>query len=143
MNFQAYVQKGEEIVNEVAQELGLPDDKNLAGRILRAVLHTVRARLQISESLQLLAQLPMMIKAVYVDGWKYQEKPLRMKTIGDFVREVIHEEGAVGHHDIQTVKDGENAVRSVINVLKRHISEGEIHHIRQNMPPDLKPLWEG
>ena len=65
MNFHKYADKGNLILNEVASELGKNEDKKLAGRMLRSVLHVLRSRLTIEESFQLIAQLPMAIKAVY------------------------------------------------------------------------------
>lgn len=141
MNFDQYAAKGNQIVNEVANELGFPENKKLATRLLRATLHTLRDRLTIQESFQLMAQLPMILKAVYVEGWKYQEKPNRIKHIGQFIREVIHEDQPVGHHDITTAKDGENAVRAIFKVLRNHISEGEIQDIINSIPTDLRDLW--
>ncbi|MBK6264382.1 DUF2267 domain-containing protein [Marivirga sp. S37H4] len=141
MKFDKYVETANKIIKEIAEELGFPEDRELAGRVLKAVLHTLRSRLTIQESFQLMAQLPMLLKAIYVDGWKYQEKPLRIKHIGEFVREVIHEDKPLGHHDISTSKDGENAIRAVFKVIRKHVSEGEINHILVNLPPDLRPLW--
>ncbi|ELR73882.1 hypothetical protein C900_00046 [Fulvivirga imtechensis AK7] len=141
MDFNKYAAKGNQILDEVAVELGFVDDRERAGRILRAVLHTLRERLTIQESFQLIAQLPFVIKALYVEGWKYQEKPFRIKHIGEFVKNVIHEDFPVGHHDISTAKDGENAIMAVLKVIKRHVSEGEIRDILATIPADLHPLW--
>jgi len=141
MDFNSYAAKGNQIVNEVAAELGLSEDKDRAFRLLRATLHALRVRLTIPVSFQLMAQLPMAIKALYVEGWKYQDKPKRIKEVGEFVREVIHEDSPAGHHDISTAKDGENAVRAIFKVLKNHISEGEVKDIILTMPPELRSLW--
>ncbi|WKK83325.2 DUF2267 domain-containing protein [Marivirga arenosa] len=141
MKFEKYTQTANSILKEIAEELGFPNDIDLSGRILRAVLHTLRSRLTIQESFQLMAQLPMLLKAIYVEGWKYQEKPTRIKNIGEFIREVIHEDQPLGHHDIRTVKDGENVIRTVFKVIRNHVSEGEITHIIMSMPAELRPLW--
>lgn len=141
MKYKLYIEKAQIIIKEVAEELGFPDDHHLAERMLRAVLHTLRSRLTIQESFQMMAQLPMLLKALYVDGWKYQQKPSRIKHIGDFIREVVHEDFPSGHHDITTSKDGENAIRAVLKVIRRHVSEGEVQDILAIMPDDLKPLW--
>ncbi len=88
LNFNKYVQDGEQFVREVARELGVGSDLPKAGRILRAVLHTLRNRLTASESLQLIAQLPMLIKAVYVDGWHISAEARTLRHLGDFKKEV-------------------------------------------------------
>lgn len=142
MNFNQYAEKGNKILNEIAQELGFPEDLQLASRILRGVLHTLRERLTIQESFQMMAQFPMMLKAVYVDGWKYRTKPNKIKNIGQFVKTVVENNPGAGHHDIRTAKDGENAVKAVLKVIKNnHISEGEVKDILSTLPPDLRSLW--
>lgn len=141
MDFTKHAGKGNQILNEVAEELGFSGNKDLAGRILRAVLHTLRERLTIQESFQLMAQLPLVLKGLYVEGWKYQEKPYRIKHIGEFVLNVIHEDYPTGHHDISTVKDGENAIMAVLKVLRNHISAGEVQDILASIPPELHHLW--
>jgi uncharacterized protein (DUF2267 family) len=60
----------------VAIKLGFPEDKKLSTRVLRAVLHALRSRPTIQQFFQMMAQFPMVLKAIYVDGWKHQEKPL-------------------------------------------------------------------
>jgi uncharacterized protein (DUF2267 family) len=141
MEFSQYAEKATIIVKEVAEELGFPEDKKLATRILRAVLHALRERLTMQESFQLLAQLPMLIKAVYVEGWHYSEKPHKIKSIGEFVKVVMHEDYPVGHHDIQTSKDGENAAMAVLKVIRNHVTEGEVRDMMAVMPEDLRSLW--
>ncbi len=141
MNFHMYEEKANIIINELAEELGFPEDKKRALRILRAVLKVLRARLTVQESIQFIAQLPMLLKAFYVEGWKYTDKPTRMKHIGEFVKAFVHEDQPVAHHDIKTAKDGENAIRAVLKVLRNHVSEGEVSDIIKTMPADLKPLW--
>ncbi|GAA0893657.1 DUF2267 domain-containing protein [Fulvivirga kasyanovii] len=141
MDFIKHAEKGNHILNEVASELGFPGNKELAGRMLRAVLHTLRARLTIQESFQLMAQLPLVLKGLYVEGWKYQEKPFRIKHIGEFVTHVIREDYPAGHHDITTVKDGENAIMGVLKVLRSHITEGEVQSILASIPRELHHLW--
>jgi len=141
MDFNKYAAKGNQMLDEIALELGLPGNRDLAKRFLRSTLHILRERLTIEESFQLMAQLPFVIKAMYVDGWKYTTKPNRIKNIKEFVRKMIHEDYPSGHHDIQTTKDGENAVRAVLKVLRKHVSEGEIKDILVSIPPELRPLW--
>ncbi len=144
MNFNKYAEKGNLILDEVAEQLGMDQNRELAFRILRAVLHALRERLPIQESFHLIAELPFIVKALYVEGWKYHEKPnRRIKDTGSLVREMIHENYPAGHHDFVSLKDGENALRAVIIVLQRHISPGECADIENALPADLKGLWHG
>lgn len=55
-----------------------------AARIIRSVLHALRNRLSHQESFQLIAQLPMALKAVYVDGWKIKKEFQRISHLNEF-----------------------------------------------------------
>ena len=98
--FYKYAQKGNEMVNELAAELGIPEDKETAFRILRAVLRALRNQISVEESFQLLAQLPMVIKGLYVEQWKISKKGDHVRNVHDFVKAVRHEDHPVGAHDL-------------------------------------------
>ena len=137
-----YVFKANQIINEVAAELGIPENKVLAGRILRAVFHTLRYTIPPAESFRLMSQLPLILKGIYVDGWNPYRKREKIETVRAFVREMVHEDFPTGHFDFSNVKDGENAIRAVFKVLSRHISPGEITDVQEMMSPDLMGLWD-
>ena len=76
IDFEKYAIKGNEFVSLITNALSVPKER--AGRIIRAVFHSIRNRLTHEESFQLLAQLPMSLKGVYVDGWKFNKDLKRM-----------------------------------------------------------------
>jgi uncharacterized protein (DUF2267 family) len=80
LDFEKYAAKGNEFVRLVAEDLQVSHDR--AGRIIRAVFHALRNRLNHEESFQLLAQLPMVLKGVYVDGWHFDKDFHRIRHIG-------------------------------------------------------------
>jgi uncharacterized protein (DUF2267 family) len=141
MDFNKYAAKGNEFLDELAIELGFPENRKLSGRILRSTLHALRDLIPVEESFQLISQLPFVITALYIEEWKFHKKGKRIKHVKDFVKKVIHEDFPVGHHDFQTAKDGENAVMAVFKVLRRHVSAGEIDDILATMPKELHKLW--
>lgn len=143
MNFSKYVQDGEQFVREIARETKDAADVAKAGRILRAVLHAFRNRLTPNESLQLIAQLPMLIKAIYVDGWRIGNEAAQMRTLGDFIEAVREEGGRSTINDFVTDREVEHAIHAVFKVLKNHVSEGEIQDIVATLPAELRPLLVG
>jgi uncharacterized protein (DUF2267 family) len=136
LNFEKYATKGNEFVNRVAEELTLSKDK--AGRIIRAVLHALRNRLSHEESFQLLAQLPMALKGVYVDGWKFSKEFNRIRNVIDFLDEVRQEDGDQAGYDFKNNAEAEIAVASVFKALNYFVSEGEMNDIVAVMPKALK-----
>ena len=140
LNFNKYVADGEQFVKEIAQELGTPEDKARGARIMRAVLHAFRNRLTPVESLQLIAQFPMLIKAIYVDGWQLGHKPDPIRHVGDFIEAVREAGGKATVNDFVTDYEALEAIHAVFRVLKNHVSEGEIQDILATLPVELRPL---
>lgn len=139
-NFNKYIRDAEQFVKEVATELGIPEDIGKADRIFRAVVHTLRNRLTPPESLQLIAQFPMLIKAIYVDGWRISDEARRLRRLGDFIEAVREQGGAGTHDDFVTDLEVEKAIRAVFRVLKNHVSAGEISDILATFPKEFRPL---
>ncbi len=143
MNFEKYVANGNAFLKELAEELGTPGDKDRAGRILRAVLHALRRRLTPEEYLDLVAQLPMCIKAIAVDGWKI-DKPVdkSIKHVDDLVHAVMEEDGRTAPRDLGNEEHAKEAIKAVIRVIKRHVSDGEIKDVEAELPKHLKEFFE-
>lgn len=141
LNFQKYATDGEKIVKEVAAELGEPWDTAKAGRMLRAVLHAFRNRMTPQESLQLIAQFPMFLKAVYVDGWQLNDEAKRLRHLGDFIEAVREAGGRATINDFVTDYEVKHAIRAVFKVLQAHVSAGEISDILATLPLELRPLF--
>src|SRR5207249_4578104 len=74
--FDATIQKTNSWLDDVMQVGGWPD-RHTAYRALRATLHALRDRLIIDEVAQLGAQLPMLIRGLYYEGWDPSNKALK------------------------------------------------------------------
>lgn len=140
LNFNKYLMDGEQFVKEVATELGTPWDTAKGGRILRAVLHAFRDRVPPRESLQLIAQLPMLIKAIYVDGWRMKDESRQLRHLGDFIEAVREAGGKATFEDFTTDYEVQHAIHAVFKVLKNHVTEGEMKDVLATMPVELRPL---
>ncbi len=140
LNFNQYVHDAGQFVKEVAVASGKPDDVAQAGRMLRAVLHAFRNRLTPQESLQLISQFPMLIKAIYVDGWRIGGEAKRLRHWGDFIEAVREEGGRATLNDFVSDREVEHAIHAVFKVIKNHVSAGEIRDIMATLPEELRPL---
>jgi uncharacterized protein (DUF2267 family) len=92
--------------------------------------------------LEQLAQLPMCLKAVYVDGWKPLEPSRRVKHLDEFATLVYEEDGRAAASDFQSEEEVLEAVKAVFTVLKRHVTPGKIEDIRGSLPKELKTLLD-
>lgn len=142
MNFDQYAQKGNEFIKIAAEELGYPENTDQAGRIVRAVLHALRNRLSLQESFQLMAQLPMALKSVYVDGWGPDQSRERINHLQDFLEEMRNEDERAGTYDFADLNDIESSAKAVFRTLSRYVSEGELKDVTAQLPEELKTLIE-
>src|SRR5690606_41980292 len=75
LNFEKFSNEAHHYINQLAEELGHPEEKNRVLIIWRSVMHTVRDRIHLAEAFKILAPLPMIFKGIYVEGWNSSEKP--------------------------------------------------------------------
>lgn len=141
MNFEKHAAKGNEFIHRLALQLGDEDNRERAGRVLRSVLHVMRDRLSIEESFQLMAQLPMAIKAVYVDGWTPGRAYVKIKTMSEFAEEVVRLDGNSAWRDFSGITDALEAVAAVVKTIAHYVSPGELHHVVAVLPEDMKSYF--
>lgn len=109
-------------------------ERHRAYHALRAVLHTLRDRLSVDEAAQLSAQLPLLVRGVFFEGWHPAHKPVKERHQDQFVAHVSES------FALDTEADPEQIVRSVLKVLSKHIDVGEIDSLKRVLPPEVKEL---
>jgi len=132
--FDRTVQKTNTWLNELMQELGL-QDKHKAYLAMRATLHALRDRITVDEVAQLAAQLPMLMRGFYYEGWDPSNKPLRERHKAQFLARM--EQQFRGEDRIDT----ERVARAVFTVLANRVSAGEIDDVKNIVPAELRELW--
>ncbi len=133
--FDSTLQKANVWLRELQEELNWPDDRHRAYLALRSTLHALRDRLTPEEAVHLGAQLPMIIRGVYYDGWRLADSPQKIRDKNEFFSKIRRD----FRNDPEI--DPEHIVRTVFALLSRKVSEGEIEDIRGIMPKDLQDLW--
>jgi uncharacterized protein (DUF2267 family) len=111
------------------------DDRQVAYLALRATLHALRDRLTVEEVAQLGAQLPMLIRGFYYEGWDPTGKPLKIRHRQQFLDRITSELAYVNDND------PEDVARAVFTLLVQRISDGEIEDVKQVLPVDIRDLW--
>jgi uncharacterized protein (DUF2267 family) len=102
---------------------------------LRAVLHALRDRLPVDQAAALAAQLPMLVRGFYYEGWHPHGKPVKERYKQEFLAHV-----AQAFQDDLTVEP-EKVTRVVFGVLAEHVSCGEIEAVKRCLPAELRELW--
>lgn len=120
-------------VNELCADLGWNDRR--AYRLLRSVLQTLRDWLQPEEAADLAAQLPLLVRGLYFEGWSPSAAPTAERSKADFIARV----DAAFTDD--PIYDTDAAIAAVFRLLDRHVSSGEVEQVRSSMRRSLRRLW--
>ncbi len=128
------VQLTHEWVNQIDDEIGW-NDSNRSFRLMRATLRAIRDVLPLNEAVQFGAQLPLLVKGLYYEGWNPSATPLKDRDKADFVAHV--------GEDFKTdpLGEPESSIGSVLSVLNSRISKGEIEDVRGSLRHHLRELW--
>jgi uncharacterized protein (DUF2267 family) len=140
LDFEKYAKKGNEFMHHLEDNLNT-EDRAHAGRILRSTFRVLRNHLTFEESLQLLAQLPMALKAVYVDGWSAAAHR-KIKSPEEFLVEIGREEGSNAWRDFSNEDEMISAVRAVIDTLREYVSSQEIDQALGTLPAKVRQIFE-
>jgi uncharacterized protein (DUF2267 family) len=111
------------------------DDAALAYRALRTVLHAIRDHLPPAEVLDLSAQLPMLLRGMFLEGWQPSRPPRKFHRaeLLQAVHENVQGNGVLAR--------GEEIVRAVFRVLGQRVSAGEIADMRATLPHEFAAYW--
>jgi len=138
--FDTTVQKTHLWLREIMEDLEW-QDRHWAYLSLRGVLHSLRDRLPVDEVAQLGAQLPMLVRGIFYEGWKPAGKPLRERHREEFLMDAMSDFGEVALANILSLRstDAEAIVRAVFHTLSRHTTEWE--SVRHALPAEIRTLW--
>jgi uncharacterized protein (DUF2267 family) len=113
------------------------DSPEEAYKALRAVLHTLRERLPLEETMHLAAQLPQMIKGTLFDGYSASTSVVRYDRDEFFERVAERLRAAAVPNP-----DPMRYAHAVIRTLMSKMSEGELDDVRGTLPKDMQGLWD-
>lgn len=133
--FEGTLQKTYVWLHDIMKELEWEEHPQKAYLALRTVLHALRDRLTVEEAVQLGAQLPMLVRGFYYEGWTLTGKPRKERHKEDFLNHVKE-----AFKEDYTVR-AESIARAVFKTLARHTSPGEIDDVKHILPKALHELW--
>lgn len=111
------------------------DDRHTAYVFLRATLHALRDRIGAENAAHLGAQLPMLLRGLFYEGWHMAGTPTTEHTAQEFLDRVRHELPPTLGRDV------ERGARAVFGVMGEKIEPGEITKLVGVLPAELRELW--
>ncbi|MCO1594186.1 DUF2267 domain-containing protein [Micromonospora sp. RHAY321] len=129
--FESSLDKTNLILKDIENAYGWPKDRrNQSYAALRTVLHLLRDRLPVNESVEFAQQLPVLVRGIYFDGWNPSDVPIKLNR-DDFLYEV--RQGFP--YDVEG--GAERVTQVVLDTLRRHVTQGEWQDVKDTMPKDL------
>ena len=110
-------------------------DRHAAYLALRAVFHVLRDRIGPENSVHLAAQLPMLLRGLFFEGWHMAGTPTKERTKGHFLDRV---RDSIPDHDAVSA---EAATRAVFWVMCEELDPGEVVKLIGVLPSELRALW--
>ena len=117
----------------VEEEIQL-ESRQQAYNALRALLHTLRDRLPPEVAIKLGAQLPILIRGIYYEGWHAAQTPTKERHVEAFVDHVWSELPQQFPIDPLTV------TRGVFEILWEKLDPGEFEKVLNHLPTALREL---
>jgi uncharacterized protein (DUF2267 family) len=133
-SFDHTVQEANIWLKAVAQQLHF-EERRHAYSALRATLHALRDRLPPESAVHFGAQLPMVVRGLYFEGWRIAGKPSKEHTVDAFCAQVERELPPKFPMDAQT------AARGVLQAVFDQIDPGESAKLVDQFPVPLRTLW--
>lgn len=122
------VQKTNEAIKDIQQIFGWESRPEQAYAAMRVVLQTLRDRLPVNEAVDFGAELPMLIRGIYYEGWRPSRVPIKMNP-AEFRQEIARKfQFDIAPNDL---------VRGVMESFVAFVSPGEMDDLRDNLPSDI------
>lgn len=132
--FDTTLQKTHGWLNELMEGMGW-SSRHRAYEVLRAVLHGLRDRLTVDEAAHLGAELPLLVRGFYYEGWHPAGKPLKYRHKEEFIERIAKDCPGLGAEEIEL------AVGIVFRLLDDRVGGGEMAKVYRVLPAELRALW--
>lgn len=120
-------------LKRIEEELRL-DNRQQAYNALRAVLHALRDRVPPEVAVKLGAQLPLLVRGIYYEGWHPATTPTRERHVEDFAQHVVSQLPREFPVEAAAV------ARGVFEVLWETLDPGEFEKVMNHLPVELRAM---
>ena len=106
-------------------------------------MHSIRDRIHISESLDFISSMPLLLKGMYVQNWKYHENPpLDFETLEELKTAVKNKQDQYGECEFDWGKSTEEIISVVLDSMGKYLPEGGLQHVKEQMPKEAQQVFE-
>lgn len=123
-----------EWLNLLEADLGW-HDRSRSYRLLRETLHGLRDFLTVQEAAALSAQLPLLLRGIFFEGWMPARTPAHPRTADALLARVN------GVFADDPLLEPDVAIGAVFSVLRRRIDPGEYDQVARSLRRPIRELW--
>lgn len=127
------LQKTDVWLNEIQERLGT-DDEQLSYRALRAFFITLRDRLTADEAADFAAQLPLVLRGVYFEGYKPSRQPDAYRGGEDFLQRLEEMGNLTGDTEASVV------AQACAEVAREQMTEGAFDDATRQLPSSIRTV---
>ena len=120
-------------LDEIMAELG--PDRQIAWRVLGAVLRTVRNRVPLGLAVHLGEQLPILVRGIYYEQWHAPGEIHVSRSLEEFLEPIQKDLTGLRPINVQ------DATKAVFHVVSRHVDRGQVEKVRNALPGEVRRLW--
>lgn len=128
--FDTTIQKTNALLKDIEVQLAW-EDRNRSYQAMRAVLHTLRDRLTVEEASDFAAQLPLLVKGIFYDGWQPAKMPRKFDA-DEFSAQVARELPFAPEIKPTLI------AAAVLWATMRFVSQGEVEDVLAILPERLR-----
>jgi uncharacterized protein (DUF2267 family) len=126
------VHKTNDWLSDLEELLGV--NREEAWRILKAFLQVLRDELTLDEAAHLAAQLPLVLRGAFYEGFDPSSQPAKLRQRERFL-ELLAERAR-----LDGTGEAQRAAQAAATVLRRHVTEGELDDVLAQLPSEVRQV---
>jgi uncharacterized protein (DUF2267 family) len=135
--FASAVDHAQQWLTRVAVVLG-EHDRERVWSLTKAVLQTLRDHLTHDEAAHVGAQLPLLFRGAFYEGWRPAETPVRVRNSDEFLGEITAHLHPRRHEDLDVLA----TFQCVIAALSHCGMGPELEQVRHQLPKAVQEIWD-
>lgn len=112
-----------------------PCTRQQAYACLRAGLHALRDRLPVEAVTAMSAQLPMLLRGLFLEGWRPDKEHAHDRKAATLLKAIEKTAVRVAHRDANEI------VCAVFAVISDRLDDGLVGKLIQHLPHELREFW--
>ena len=141
LNFHQHALDASTFLSLLAKDLGYSNERAHADILLQSFFNALKDHISIKESFLFIEKLPLFLKAVYIDGWKYEKNFDRSCDLKEFLQKVKeNQKKAYDDCSFNKFEVNENDTKIIISKLREYFSSDELSIVISHFPERLRPL---